>query len=95
MTKQQILNATGLTEDEFYDQYPDQETFCEDYPDMCASLTQARGGMQVGKYYNKYGQPVDISPDVKPSSWQSVDGMYTRPRTMDRFGNAKIGRAHV
>lgn len=87
MNKQQILQLTGLSEDQFYDQYPDQETFCNDYPEACAQLEQAQGGMQVGVTYDSSGNPVDISPDVTPSQWQTVDGMYTRPHTVDRFGN--------
>ncbi len=38
MNKQQILNITGLTEKEFYSRYPDQESFCNDYPEACAQL---------------------------------------------------------
>ena len=87
MNKQQILQLTGLSEDQFYDQYPDQETFCNDYPEACAQLEQAQGGMQVGVTYDSSGNPVNISPDVTPSQWQTVDGMYTRPHTVDRFGN--------
>ena len=87
MNKQQILQLTGLSEDQFYDQYPDQETFCNDYPEACSQLEQAQGGMQVGVTYDSSGNPVDISPDVTPSQWQTVDGMYTRPHTVDRFGN--------
>ena len=40
MNKQKILELTGLNEDDFYDQYPDQESFCQDYPEACAQLNQ-------------------------------------------------------
>ena len=86
MNKQQILELTGMSEDQFYDMYPDQESFCSDYPEACAQLEQAQGGMQVGITYDRSGNPVNISPDVTPSQWQTVDGMYTRPHTVDRFG---------
>lgn len=86
MNKQRILELTGMSEDQFYDMYPDQESFCSDYPEACAQLEQAQGGMQVGITYDRSGNPVNISPDVTPSQWQTVDGMYTRPHTVDRFG---------
>ena len=60
MTKQQILNATGLTEDEFYSQYPDQETFCQDYPDMCPSLTQSEKNTKVDFLPVEQNQPMSI-----------------------------------
>jgi Family of unknown function (DUF5872) len=47
MNKQQILNITGLTEKEFYSRYPDQESFCNDYPEACAQLAQAAEGIEV------------------------------------------------
>ena len=47
MNKQQILNITGLTEKEFYSRYPDQESFCNDYPQACAQLAQAAEGIEV------------------------------------------------
>jgi hypothetical protein len=47
MNKQQILNITGLTEKEFYSRYPDQESFCNDYPQACAQLVQAAEGIEV------------------------------------------------
>ena len=47
MNKQQILNITGLTEKEFYSRYPDQESFCNDYPEACAKLGQAAEGIEV------------------------------------------------
>lgn len=40
MTKEKILETTGLSEDQFYDQYPDQASFCADYPDLCSELNQ-------------------------------------------------------
>jgi hypothetical protein len=40
MTKQDILNTTGLSEEEFYQRYPDQETFCSEYPDMCPDMME-------------------------------------------------------
>ena len=40
MTKQDILNNTGLSEEEFYQRYPDQETFCSDYPEMCPDMIE-------------------------------------------------------
>ena len=47
MNKQQILNITGLTEKEFYSRYPDQESFCNDYPQACEQLAQAAEGIEV------------------------------------------------
>ena len=47
MNKQQILNITGLTEKEFYNKYPDQESFCNDYPQACQQLAQAAEGIEV------------------------------------------------
>ena len=38
MTKQDILNKTGLSEEEFYQRFPDQETFCSEYPDLCPEM---------------------------------------------------------
>jgi hypothetical protein len=89
MNKQKILELTGLSEDQFYDQYPDQETFCSDYPDACNQLEEAQGGMQVGKVYDKYGnETFTPAPDPIHSDWQINDeGMNVRPRTVDRFGN--------
>ena len=89
MNKQKILELTGLSEDQFYDQYPDQETFCSDYPEACNQLEEAQGGMQVGKVYDKYGnETFTPAPDPIHSDWQINDeGMNVRPRTVDRFGN--------
>jgi len=47
MNKQEILNLTGLTENEFYNYYPDQESFCNDYPEACDKLQEAQNGIQV------------------------------------------------
>lgn len=70
MNKQRILELTGMSEDQFYDAYPDQESFCSDYPEACAQLQQAQGGMQT---YNRE-QPLDvISPLV---------ARYTLPKGM-------------
>lgn len=97
MNKQKILELTGLSEDQFYDQYPDQETFCSDYPDACNQLDQAQGGMQVDnggmqydRIYDKNGnETFTPAPDPIHSDWQINDeGMNVRPRTVDRFGNA-------
>jgi len=89
MNKQKILELTGLSEDQFYDQYPDQETFCSDYPDACNQLEEAQVGMQVGKVYDKYGnETFTPAPDPIHSDWQiNEEGMNVRPRTVDRFGN--------
>ena len=45
MNKQDILNLTGLSEQEFYSQYPDQASFCNAYPDAC---NQLNARMQMG-----------------------------------------------
>jgi len=48
MNKQDILNLTGLSEQEFYSQYPDQASFCNAYPDACNQMntTMQMGGQQ-------------------------------------------------
>lgn len=62
MNKEQILQLTGLSEDDFYDQYPDQESFCQDYPDMCPemiyddSLYEAQDGVETTAPYTDYNQ---------------------------------------
>lgn len=48
MTKEQILALTGMDENQFYDMYPDQDSFCADYPDACAQIQQAKyGGIHI------------------------------------------------
>lgn len=62
MNKEQILQLTGLSEDDFYNQYPDQESFCQDYPDMCPemiyddSLYEAQDGVETTAPYTDYNQ---------------------------------------
>ena len=80
MNKQKILELTGLSEDDFYNNYPDQQTFCVDYPDACHELNKAQNGMQ---------QP-NISYETQPSGWQIIDGQWTRPRTISAQGNALV-----
>lgn len=97
MTKQQILELTGLSEDQFYDQYPDQESFCQDYPDACAQLQQAQAGLSVGEKVspslrgqigvNTQGDVgvVAYTPQVQPMVRDEY-GTLRRPRTHDRMG---------
>lgn len=71
MTKQDILNTTGLSEEDFYQRFPDQETFCSEYPDMCPdimddeedmsneynnSLYEAEDGVETTAPYTDYNQ---------------------------------------
>ena len=52
MTKQDILNTTGLSEEEFYQRYPDQETFCSDYPEMCPDMMEKDDEEDINNYQN-------------------------------------------
>jgi peptidoglycan L-alanyl-D-glutamate endopeptidase CwlK len=52
MTKQDILNTTGLSEEEFYQRYPDQETFCSEYPDMCPEMMDDNDEEDISNYQN-------------------------------------------
>lgn len=53
MNKQDILNLTGLSEQEFYSQYPDQASFCDAYPDACNQMNTT---MQMGGQQNQQQQ---------------------------------------
>lgn len=83
MNKQKILELTGLSEDQFYDQYPDQETFCSDYPDACNQLEKAQGGTEITpemkSNWNAYVQAnkANITPD-----WNR---MQTDPITHEKY----------
>jgi hypothetical protein len=83
MNKQKILELTGLSEDQFYDQYPDQETFCSDYPDACNQLEKAQGGTEITpemkSNWNAYVQAnkANITPD-----WNR---MQTDPTTHEKY----------
>ncbi len=68
MTKQDILNKTGLSEEEFYQRFPDQETFCSEYPDMCPEM------MDDDEYIsNEY----DVESDDDDSLYEAQDGVQT------------------
>jgi hypothetical protein len=63
MNKQDILNLTGLSEQEFYSQYPDQASFCNAYPDAC---NQMNATMQMGGQQNQQQQLMqEISSMIK------------------------------
>jgi peptidoglycan L-alanyl-D-glutamate endopeptidase CwlK len=68
MTKQDILNTTGLSEEEFYQRYPDQETFCSEYPDMCPDMMDDEEDMS-----NNYN--IESSDD--DSLYEAEDGVET------------------
>ena len=80
MNKQKILQLTGLSEDDFYNNYPDQQTFCADYPDACHELSKAQNGMEQN----------NVSYEVPPSGWQIIDGEWKRPRTISAQGNSLV-----
>ena len=67
MTKQDILNTTGLSEEEFYQRYPDQETFCSDYPEMCPDM------MDDEDLSDKYV----FESDYDDSLYEAEDGVET------------------
>ena len=67
MTKQDILNTTGLSEEEFYQRYPDQETFCSEYPDMCPDM------MDDEDVSNEYV----VESDYDDSLYEAQDGVQT------------------
>lgn len=93
MTKQQILELTGLTEDQFYDQYPDQESFCQDYPEACAQLQQAQEGINVVE---------QVSPSLRNQIGVNTQGnvgvvAYTpqvQPMVRDEYGNLRRPKTH-
>ena len=63
MNKQDILNLTGLSEQEFYSQYPDQASFCNAYPDACNQMNTT---MQMGGQQNQQQQLMqEISSMIK------------------------------
>jgi LysM repeat protein len=68
MTKQDILNKTGLSEEEFYQRFPDQETFCFEYPDMCPDIMDDEEDMSDN--YN-----IESSDD--DSLYEAEDGVET------------------
>ena len=67
MTKQDILNTTGLSEEEFYQRYPDQETFCSEYPEMCPDM------MDDEDVSNEYV----VESDYDDSLYEAQDGVQT------------------
>ena len=67
MTKQDILNTTGLSEEEFYQRYPDQETFCSDYPEMCPDM------MDDEDVSDEYV----VESDYDDSLYEAEDGVET------------------
>jgi peptidoglycan L-alanyl-D-glutamate endopeptidase CwlK len=68
MTKQDILNKTGLSEEEFYQRFPDQETFCSEYPDMCPEM------MDDDEYIS---DEYDVESDDDDSLYEAEDGVQT------------------
>ena len=103
MNKQQILNITGLTEKEFYNKYPDQESFCNDYPQACQQLAQAAEGIQVTssltspeevqKLGKAYGFRTDSSQNFQQDMYNYV--AKNKPelfkQSINRFGPANAG----
>ena len=89
MTKEQILQVTGLSEDEFYQQYPDQETFCNDYPEVCSQIEQnnyfdsvdykAQNGIETSKPYTNF--------DDYKKAMQIYDVESAKARTYNNFQN--------
>jgi hypothetical protein len=89
MTKEQILQVTGLSEDEFYQQYPDQETFCNDYPEVCSQIEQnnyfdsvdykAQNGIETSKPYTNF--------DDYKKAMQIHDVESAKARTYNNFQN--------
>ena len=67
MTKQDILNTTGLSEEEFYQRYPDQEAFCSEYPEMCPDM------MDDEDVSNEYV----VESDYDDSLYEAKDGVET------------------
>lgn len=67
MTKQDILNTTGLSEEEFYQRYPDQETFCSEYPEMCPDM------MDDENVSDEYV----VESDYDDSLYEAQDGVQT------------------
>jgi len=68
MTKQDILNKTGLSEEEFYQRFPDQETFCSEYPDLCPEM------MDDDEYIS---DEYDVESDDDDSLYEAQDGVQT------------------
>jgi peptidoglycan L-alanyl-D-glutamate endopeptidase CwlK len=68
MTKQDILNKTGLSEEEFYQRFPDQETFCSEYPDLCPEMMDDEEDMS-----DEY----DVESDDDDSLYEAEDGVET------------------
>lgn len=103
MNKQQILNITGLTEKEFYNKYPDQESFCNDYPQACQQLAQAAEGIQVTssltspeevqKLGKAYGFRTDSSQNFQQDMYNYV--AKNKPelfkQSINKFGPANAG----
>lgn len=67
MTKQDILNTTGLSEEEFYQRYPDQEAFCSEYPEMCPDM------MDDEDVSDEYV----VESDYDDSLYEAEDGVET------------------
>jgi hypothetical protein len=97
MNKQSILELTGLSEDDFYNQYPDQASFCSDYPDMCGELMEAQNGINVEipeNLRNRVGVNtqgnvgmINYTPQLQPMV-RDESGTFKRPRSFDRMGRA-------
>jgi peptidoglycan L-alanyl-D-glutamate endopeptidase CwlK len=68
MTKQDILNTTGLSEEEFYQRFPDQETFCSEYPDLCPEMMDDEEDMS-----DNY----DVESSDDDSLYEAQDGVQT------------------
>jgi hypothetical protein len=83
MTKEQILALTGLDEDQFYQMYPDQESFCADFPDACAQIQQAKYGVQTENPPLEYGVNTQGQPGVLAYTAQ------VQPMQRDEYGNMR------
>jgi len=76
MTKQDILNNTGLSEEEFYQRYPDQETFCSEYPDMCPDMMENDEEEDISNYQNLGYDEDEISMAAYGGSlYEAQDGV--------------------
>lgn len=78
MTKQDILNNTGLSEEEFYQRYPDQETFCSEYPDMCPDMMEDDEEEGISNYQNLGYDESEINMAAYGGSmYEAQDGVET------------------
>jgi hypothetical protein len=103
MNKQQILNITGLTEKEFYSRYPDQESFCNDYPEACAQLAQAAEGIEVTgsltspEEIQKLGKAYGFRTDNNKNFQQDMYNYVAKNKpelfkeSISKFGSANAG----